>query len=311
MLYTMLLLSLFIEARAEIQSLDLMPSAVHAKTKMVRGPHQAYWDKSVEANGLLLITFAGTKGLPSDLKAFGQTGAALGYRVLALDYVNTVISTHCRPSPQKDCFDRFRKEVLTGEDLLPDPVAVKLEDSIEFRIRTVLQYLGRRYPSEFKGFLSKGGEPEWGKFVVAGHSQGSGHAAFLAKHHPLRGVAALAGPQDTFESGIQAPWLRQKGSTPPERHLFLLHHDDFFGSSKQMGAARALGGPSAPVEMIEDKPQERSVAQIYLSTKPCKDAHMDVIQPAFQAVWKEMLARLAKPGAVALWLKSLPLKTSG
>lgn len=222
------------------------------------GSNVAYWDDQ-KSNGLVLVSLGGTNSRPGDLEAFDRLAAELGYRVLALDYPNHVISTACRDSKQPDAFDHFREEIVEGKPT-SELVEVDRAQSIEGRLESALTQL--QWPRD------------WSKMVVVGHSQGSGHAAYLGKIHPLRGVIMLAGPQDEG-----ARWLARPGQTDPLNYVGLLHEKDFFDSQRQARAISTLRqGKTDPQALI-------------ISQETVEDAHMSVIEPAFQEIWRGLLGR--------------------
>jgi len=250
-------------AWAEVLTQTLHPAA-----------HRALWDDTLPGNGLLLVTLGGTRSQPQDLESLQRVATRLGYRVLALDYPNHVISTACRESPQADAFDRFRSEIVEGK-AVSDLVEVDAANSIQGRIQNSLQELAEGSDAAiWKPFVTSDG-PNWSKVVVVGHSQGSGHAAYLGKIHELGGVLMLAGPQDHG-----AKWLGRPGKTPADRYFSFLHRDDFFNSSQQIEAASALGLDSASV---------------IVTARKVRDPHMSVIDPIFATVWVDLLSRLARP----------------
>ncbi len=66
-------------------------------------------------------------------------------------------------------------------------------------------------------FLAPDNQLRWDRIVVGGHSQGAGHAAFLAKEHNLAGIIIFAGPGDFVTGRGPAPWLYEENVTPSER----------------------------------------------------------------------------------------------
>ncbi len=222
------------------------------------GAHVAYWDNQ-RSNGLVLVSLGGTNSKPTDLEDFDRTAVELGYRVLALDYPNSVISTACRDSKQPDAFDHFREEIVEGKPT-SDLVAVDRANSIEGRLEAALTQLQWTQ--------------DWSKIVVVGHSQGSGHAAYLGKLHPLRGVIMLAGPQDDG-----AGWLSRPGQTDPLNYVGFLHEKDFFDAKRQTQAVTTLrGGQASPTTLI-------------ITQEEVDDPHMAVIHPQFQSVWRQLLGQ--------------------
>lgn len=74
--------------------------------------------------------------------------------------------------------------------------AVDRRDSIVGRILATLTHLAEHHPTEgWSGFLGDEGQVRWGRVVLAGHSQGAAHAAFLAQRLPLRRAVLISGPQ--------------------------------------------------------------------------------------------------------------------
>jgi len=112
-----------------------------------------------------------------------------------------------------------------------------------------------------------------------GHSQGSGHAAYLAKRHRVDAVLLAAGPQDVFADRRPAPWLSVPGATPPARHFALLHDRDSFGVSYQREALHALRVP-----LTHQK----------ISFRRTPDAHNDIVGPRYRREWQLLLARLKR-----------------
>ena len=255
---------------------EVDPATTGPNVVQARGPHRLILDSQVEANGLLLVTLGGTNSLPSDLAAFGDLAASRGYKVVALDYPNTVISTKARDDGFPDGFTSFREEIVVGTQV-SSIVEVDAANSIENRLLSVLRSAGPGYAE----FLEND-QPRWNQIVVVGHSQGAGHAAYLGKRHPLRAVVLLAGPQDTSERGV-SPWLSMPSQTPPESFLALLHRDDFFDCSKQLQA----------VSVLRKEPAERFGEDVVVLNTRVKDAHMSVIATDSQPWWEALLQRIA------------------
>src|SRR5207249_4894448 len=76
---------------------------------------------------------------------------------------------------------------------------------------------------------------QWENIIVAGHSQGAGHAAYLGKRFPVAKVLIFAGPQD-YLNNFNAPagWLSDKSKTAASRYFAFLHVKDPFGFKKQL-----------------------------------------------------------------------------
>lgn len=81
------------------------------------------------------------------------------------------------------------------------------ENSLKQRLGDLFAYLHTEYPTEgWNEFLMDpllfGGSnfPRWDNIIVSGHSQGAGHAAYLAKTETLHGAVMISGPQDECKS---------------------------------------------------------------------------------------------------------------
>lgn len=267
-----LTLCLLAGVNAEPTVKEISPPDTGAGIVTARGPHRLLVDTEAPSNGLLLVTLGGTNSKPSDLGAIGDLAGRLGYKVAALDYPNSVISTKAREVGFPDGFTEFREEVVVGTPVSPI-VEVDATNSIENRLLALLM----SGDTDFAEFVQEG-EVRWDKIVVAGHSQGSGHAAYLGKRHRLQAVLLFAGPQDTGARGV-SPWLSLAGATPPESFLALLHRNDFFDCSKQLEA----------MEKLREQPEEQFGADVIVLNRETKDAHMMVIQPECEPEWKQLL----------------------
>lgn len=269
-----------------LQIKEISPQQTDPAITQARGPHIALVDSRALPNGHLLISLGGTNSLPSDFLPFNEVAAQEGYAVLALDYPNTVITTSCKTSPEPDPCTLFRREIVSGEQV-SQLVEVDQANSIENRLESLLRYQAEHDPENFAQFMTESG-PAWDKIVIVGHSQGSGHAAFLAKQHPLEGVILLAGPQDTTAAG-PASWLSAASATEPEDYLSFLHRDDFFNSGTQLEAVRLLReDPQGAVSVVD---YQSPTGPIVMSTAEVRDPHMSVITPQYREIWQGLLQR--------------------
>ena len=283
------LILVFLPAYSEVVKVEIAPNRVSSKIKQIHGPYLALNDSGITSNGFLLISIAGTSSKPSDFSVVHIEALKLGFHVLAIDYPNDVISTTCRDSKDLMCFDTFRKEIVTGETVSP-LVNVDRANSLINRIETLIKYMSAHSDpaNGWDQFVNAFGMINWKKIVVVGHSQGSGHAAYLGKIRPLHAVLMAAGPQDSFTDKKLAPWIEKRGETPPSNYYSLLHYQDFFGVDYQIEADLALTN-QADIASIENEAPSNG-ARILVSNLPVSDAHMSVITSQFQNVWKYLLS---------------------
>lgn len=270
--------------------LYVRPPDTEPSIRQINGPHVAMHPKRANAIPRLLITLGGTGSKPEDLFDFQVTAAEVGYHVIGIDYPNTVITTVCRDVNDPKCFEKFRSEIGLGM-AISDFVQVDFDNCILRRVFRLLHYLEQKDP--VGGWDSFVGENfvDWGRISVAGHSQGSGHAAFMAKMFPMDRVILLAGPQDVAQSG-PASWLAVDGLTPASHFFGLLHSSDVFGSEWQLKAIRALiRDTNAGILNIDDDVPAQSNAQILISHLPVQNAHMAPVSKRMKKVWNWLLQR--------------------
>ena len=137
---------------------------------------------------------------------------------IGLSYPNTPsVDSLCGDSTDPDCHEKVRRERLYGvnDSTL---VTVTPANSINNRLTKLLQKLG------WSQFLANG-QPRWDHIVIAGHSQGGGHAAMIARDHVVARVVFFAAPGDWTSSG-PAPWLLEPHATPIDRYYGFVHLDD-------------------------------------------------------------------------------------
>ena len=193
-----------------------------ASTHVVTNP-----DPLIAAKGRLFVMLPGTGGTPRNQRLILRTGPPRGYHAIGLAYPNEqAINGLCATSPVDDCTGLARREVITGEDT-SSLVAVDAANSIGGRLTALLIHLHRLYPTEGWGQYLVEGRPTWSSITVAGHSQGGGHAAYMAKLYLLDRSVMFSSPGDTGAArGTLAPWLGLPNVTPAARQYGFTHTAD-------------------------------------------------------------------------------------
>lgn len=184
-------------------------------------------DPQATPRGRLFVMLPGTRGTPINSREIVRIGAARGYHALGLTYANDVsVQELCGTSPDTDCAGKVRREVITGEDtsLL---INVNPANAIVTRLTVLLQFLQTNFPNEGWGQFIDNGQPDWDRITVAGHSQGAGHAGFLAKLVLLDRAVMFSSPGDT-RVGTMSPalWLSLPNVTPASRQFGFTHTQD-------------------------------------------------------------------------------------
>lgn len=170
-------------------------------------------------SGQLVLILNGSGGSPGQLvldpaRNLLNAAAESGHHVLAVAYrSDQAVALLCAGRP--DCFGPTRNTLITGaytsgaDSSLAD---IRADEGIVSRLTAALRALADARPgSGWASFLSSppgGGAPEriaWERIIVSGHSQGGGHAAYLAKLYPVMRVVQFSSTCDA-PGGTPAPW---------------------------------------------------------------------------------------------------------
>lgn len=280
-----LIATLSVSARAEDKILRIDPAQTDASIESVHGPHLALYDPAVPSNHRLLLYFVGTGVHPEQSLAFARSFAHLGYHVIALDYENTVVAASCVHSSDSSCFDTYRAAIVSGTPG-SDKIHVDPANSILNRFDKLLAYLAKQDAGGGWNDFFTGGKPAWNHIVLAGHSQGSGHAAYIAKLYAVDKVLMFSGPQDYLSDlGQPAPWESRPGATPPSRFYAFLNINDPFNQSHQLASCEALMQLRAVQPyMVEPAQSITGLHQILVTDADPRHAHNSTVSPQFENV---------------------------
>ena len=203
--------------------------------------HYAYLDTRVVSRGKLLVFLSGTDSHPKDYQLFSQTAASLGYHVVNLNYVNSEPVSRCFSDEDEACFSQFHEEVIFGS---PESEFVNIDSTNSIYNRTIalLSYLHQQYPrQEWEQFYNSSAL-HYEKLVLAGHSQGGGHAAYFAKKFSINRLIVFAAPNDYSEKYDRpAAWCQSDFATSPTRFFGMLHkRDEIVSTSYQYAIWNAI-----------------------------------------------------------------------
>lgn len=206
---------------------------------------------------ILLVFLGGSATSTDDYTDISRFAARLGYGVITLRYPNDdVVGRVC--SGDDVCFSQFRGESLFGQGTSyapgqPSYNSAELDtdtaNSIVNRLVGVLDFLASQPQSAanpapdgywaqflrsddqspYVGMTTGNAYPEWGRIIVAGHSQGAGTAAFLPLHLPegasVRRIVMFSGPNDHVGQR-SADWVSERSATPLDRFWGLRNADE-------------------------------------------------------------------------------------
>lgn len=208
-------------APAGLREHIVLPSATHSAINIYNAPHYSYVVPDDNRRGQLLVFLAGTGGEPKDYRKFIRLAAEKGYHAIGLMYPNEpAVNQFCATSGDVTAHSRARLEIIDGADRHPN-VSVNTSNSIIHRLTALLQHLHQNHPEEQWSQFLANGQPAWEKLLIAGHSQGAGHAAVMGKHYPLRRVILFSG-MDYLTNGQIPDWV---ANTTRNNIYYALHHE--------------------------------------------------------------------------------------
>ncbi len=179
-------------------------------------------DPSNRSQEKLFLFFPGTDGFPGVYRTLSTHAADLGFHSIGLNYPNDrAVNILCALAINMECYERVRLEILDGTDRT---IAVEVErrNSIENRLVKLLQYLETNRSGEgWDRYLDPQGEIKWEEIVVAGHSQGGGHAAIIASQHVVERVVMFASLDYNNLRSVPAPWIDDDNPTAKENYFAL------------------------------------------------------------------------------------------
>lgn len=192
------------------------------------GQHVVGTNAAISAQDKLFVWLPASGTVPAATQLLLQAAANNGLHALGLAYPNdVVIGTACLGSGDAECWAHAREEIRTGSGV-SGVVSVNAANAIEQRLVKALQYLQTTQPERgWSQYLDTGGAVRWDKVRVGGHSQGGGHAAYLANKRSLDRACLLSSPAD-FDEGRQQPatWLASASATPAARIWGFTHLRD-------------------------------------------------------------------------------------
>ncbi len=274
-------------ARAASKELRVDPPDTDAAIETVQGPHLAVYDPEVDSAHKLLVFLPGTRDKAERSLAMYRAFAGWGFHAIGLDYENSVITVICAHSQDSACFDHYREAIETGA---PESEQIKVNqaNSILNRLEKLLLYLAKTDPDGGWDEFVEAGRPKWDRIVIAGHSQGAGHAAYIGKMFKVDRVLMFSGPQDFFdELNMPAPWETEPSATPFSKYFAFLNVNDPYNVHHQLASCVVLMGIANP-ETLMVKPGEAISGEhrILVNDMEAARGHGSTILPEFENAWK-------------------------
>jgi pimeloyl-ACP methyl ester carboxylesterase len=280
---------------SQTESFYVKPKQTDNKYLDKQAAHFIVRNKKTHLNKLVLF-IGGTGSRPKNYTVFCNYAAELGYDVISISYPNEVAAMEVAGSGDSLAFNKYRQEICFGTPL-SDYVSVDSLNSVYTRFFKLIKYLSSSYPAQnWKQYLDNYNNIDWSKIIVAGHSQGSGHACHLAKRFNVERALMFSGPND-YSTYYNKPanWLRQKGISTANKYFALLHlHDEIVSFSKQYANLKALGlvQKDDTTRIENTAPLYRNSHLLYTVTPSLLNHNSPVGKnPIIRNVWKYMLTK--------------------
>ena len=277
-----------VDVHAQIKLLHVDPQQTDPAIEEVQGPHIALYDPQVASTHLLFLFIVGTGSKAESSLPIDSAFAKWGYHAISLDYEDRVLAVACAHSQDSACFDHYRDAIINGAPV-SEKISVDPANSILNRLQKLLVYLVNHDPDGGWGEFVDNGQPVWSRIVVAGHSQGSGHAAYLGKMFKVDKVLMFSGPQDYLDDlDKPAPWQAGPSATPPSRFFAFLNVNDPFNVHHQIANCSVLMDLKKPETLMVEPDQAITGNYRILINSETERAHGSTLLPKFENVWKYM-----------------------
>lgn len=207
----------------------------------------------------LVVFLHGTGQEPSNHTRVLDTAAYAGYRVIAVSYASAPdMRAVCAGYPASEwaaCSEAGHRAKIYGAES-DEYVQISDEASIVGRLHATLTALHAQEPHGGWDayFTPAAGIPDheryltWSRIVLAGFSQGAGHAAYLAREHAAEGVVLISGPPDPVDV---VDWMRP-GATPSCRWLAFRHEGEALSTMfAESWDLLGVEGADAPIGSVD------------------------------------------------------------
>jgi arylformamidase len=204
---------------------EILPSSTDSRITDWDEPHYVCAPEDLAAaDGRLWVFLPGTGAKPSDYRLLTEHAAKAGLHAICLRYPNdeSVNLQICPFDQDEGCHGDVREEVVNGIDASRH-VEVNAANSIVGRLKSLLAALVLAHPDEgWERFVDPEGFVAWDRIVISGHSQGAGHAAYIAYQHAVDHVVLFAWVD--VRRGELAPWLVEKTSATASDNYYVFWH---------------------------------------------------------------------------------------
>jgi len=233
---------------------SILPSSTDVAINTFNNAHEVMIDTNVVPKNKLFVFLPGTTGTPYYYRLVLKKAAEMGYHAIGLMYPNgSDLYSAAASNPDLTAFGRGRKEIFEGTDEIFG-VSVNPSNAIKNRLYKLLVYLNDRYPNQQWSQYLQSNTIDWSKCVLSGHSQGGGHAFYIAKQVAVSRAISFSSIDWNSLLNQSASWVTDAGATPISSfYSFNGIRDQIFNIANvntqltQMG----LQGPPANIDLTQ------------------------------------------------------------
>jgi len=258
--------------------------------------HFVYYSPASVKQNLLFVFLPGTGARGGAGKDLNEFAAQMGYHVINLIYPDSIAMAQiCKFGTDKYCYDLLRDELAFGTDRHP-ALTIDQPNSIIHRLTVLVKFLQQKYPDENWGQFIEQGQLKWNKIVLAGQSQGGGHAAYLAKKFEVARVLMFGSPKDYGTYTGMAEWLKTDFKTHANRFFGFSHTGDNVGctfeqqveifTKMKMGQSDDLVDVSKTTFPFQHSRMLTTTKNVPADLVPHNSVYRDT---SYSIVWKYML----------------------
>jgi len=228
----------------------ISPSTANPLVTTFNSQHYILVD-TVMLKNKLFVFLPGTTGSPQFYKLIVKKAASLGYHAIGLMYPNNSdLYTASAASTDNTQFGKCRQEIFDGTDQT-NGVNVNNANCIQTRLRDLLIYLNTNDSiHNWSQFLSNN-EIDWSKIIIAGHSQGGGHALYISKQVRVGKAISFSSIDWNATLGRSADWVTIPGATPNSKlYSFNGINDEIFSYTNVQTQLLEMGltGPAVSID---------------------------------------------------------------
>ena len=230
---------------------EITPSQTNTAISSYNYVHEVMLDTRTTLKNKLFVFLPGTSGFPSVYQLIVKKAAALGFHAIGLTYPNgSEIYTISGSSSDLNDFGKCRQEIFEGTDQVSG-LSIDANNSIQGRLLKLLQFLNQQHPTQNWNQFYAGNQINWSKIVIAGHSQGGGHAFYISKIKAVDRAVCFASIDWNSNLNQSAAWINMMGATPVNKlYSFNGLRDQIFAYANVQTQLSELGlqGPAVSID---------------------------------------------------------------